>query len=281
MKRALVTRLMEREDSRLVFMTGDVGFNLLEPLEQQIGPRFINAGIAEQNMVGASAGLADTGLRPWVYTIAPFLYARAFEQIRNDICFPNRPVTLVGAGGGYGYGVMGPSHHALEDYGVLCTLPNMTCYIPAFASDIPEIVDRQMGGGPAYIRLGTCEKPHLYNPATFTQWRRVQAAGKKTPIRVVCGPLAGRMVFEPSLSGLWILSQLPIIPEDIPEELWDCYHLTVTEEHVPQGGAGMQLLDALHKIGHPPRVFTRHCALGYPSGTYGSQDFHRRESSLV
>ena len=281
MKRALVTRLMERQDPRLVFMTGDVGFNLLEPLQEQLGPRFINAGIAEQNMVGAAAGLADTGLRPWVYTIAPFLYARAFEQIRNDVCLPNRPVTLVGAGGGYGYGVMGPSHHALEDYGVLCALPNLKVYIPAFDEDIPTIVDLQMGGGPAYIRLDKSNKPFPYVAGPFDQWRRVAAGVKWGPVDVVCGPLAGNMVYAPSHSALWILSQLPLIPEEVPTELWDCEHLTVTEEHGYMGSAGMQLLHALHSIGHPPKKWTHRCAWGYLSGTYGSQDFHRRECGLI
>ena len=87
-----------------------------------MGERFINAGVAEQNMVSVAAGLAKAGLRPWVYSIAPFLYARAFEQIRNDVCLHGMPVILVGNGGGYGYGVMGSTHHAIEDYGVLLSL---------------------------------------------------------------------------------------------------------------------------------------------------------------
>ena len=87
-----------------------------------MGSRFINAGVSEQNMVSVAAGLARSGLRPWTYSIAPFLYARPFEQIRNDVCFHHLPVILVGNGGGYGYGVMGSSHHALEDYGCLLTL---------------------------------------------------------------------------------------------------------------------------------------------------------------
>src|SRR5262249_37286069 len=102
-----------------VFLTGDLGYNALEPLRSVARERFINAGIAEQNMFSVAAGLARTGLRPWVYSIAPFLYARPYEQIRNDLCLHNLPVQLIGNGGGYGYGVMGGTHHALEDYGSL------------------------------------------------------------------------------------------------------------------------------------------------------------------
>ena len=106
------------------------------------GSRFINAGVAEQNMVSVAAGLARQGMRAWAYSIAPFIYARPFEQIRNDVCLHNLPVVLVGNGGGYGYGVMGGTHHALEDYGVLLGLPNLRVYIPAFDGDVSRLAAR-------------------------------------------------------------------------------------------------------------------------------------------
>ena len=109
--RALVKHARQQE---FVFLTGDLGFKALEPLRDSMGSRFINAGVAEQNMICVAAGLAKMGLRPWVYSIAPFVYARPFEQIRNNVCLPDLPVVLVGNGGGYGYGVMGCTHHALE-----------------------------------------------------------------------------------------------------------------------------------------------------------------------
>ncbi len=94
---ALLKRAGQAE---FVFLTGDLGFQALETLRDAMGPRFLNAGVAEQNMVSVAAGLARSGLRPWVYSIAPFLYARAFEQIRNDVCMHGLPVILVGNGGG-------------------------------------------------------------------------------------------------------------------------------------------------------------------------------------
>ena len=103
----------------MVFLTGDLGFAALEPLRDAMGPRFINCGVAEQNMVSVAAALASEGLEVWVYSIAPFCYARPFEQIRNDICLHRLPVRLLGNGGGFGYGVMGATHHAVEDCGVL------------------------------------------------------------------------------------------------------------------------------------------------------------------
>src|ERR1700690_176140 len=154
------TLVKSAADPAFVFLTGDLGFHALEPLRREMGERFINAGIAEQNMVSVAAGLAGEGLRPWVYSIAPFLYARAFEQIRNDICMHDLPVVLVGNGGGYAYGVMGPTHHALEDYGTLLGLPKLTAYVPAFAEDVCHAVARLMTAArPAYLRLGRDEKP--------------------------------------------------------------------------------------------------------------------------
>src|SRR6516164_7634671 len=150
--RALVANSTREE---FVFLTGDLGFKALEPLRDRMGPRFINAGVAEQNMICVAAGLAKTGLRPWAYSIAPFLYARAFEQIRNDLCLHALPVVLVGNGGGYGYGVMGATHHALEDYGVLLALQHMRALIPAFDDDLgPMIRSLARTTTPVYLRLG-------------------------------------------------------------------------------------------------------------------------------
>ena len=112
----------------------------LEPLQTVLGPRFINAGVAEQNMVSVAAGMARAGAKSWVYSIAPFCYARPFEQIRNDVCLNRLSVRLVGNGGGYAYGSMGATHHALEDYGVLLTLPALRAYVPAFDADVQPMV---------------------------------------------------------------------------------------------------------------------------------------------
>src|SRR5712691_8496518 len=116
-------------EKAFVFLTGDLGFMALEPLQRAMGKRFINAGVAEQNMISVAAGVASVGQQCWAYSIAPFIFARPFEQIRNDVCLHDFDVKLVGNGGGYGYGVMGATHHAIEDYGVLCGLQNMSVHV--------------------------------------------------------------------------------------------------------------------------------------------------------
>src|SRR5579871_95096 len=175
MRNALCSSLLDcAADPAFVFLTGDLGYKALEPLQERAGERFINAGVAEQNMVSVAAGLAHSGLRPWVYSIAPFVYARPFEQIRNDVCIHDLPVCLIGNGGGYGYGAMGSTHHALEDYGALLGLQHLHAFVPAFAADVAEIV-RYLSAftQPAYLRLGRCEKPEGFPLPAYSPWRRL------------------------------------------------------------------------------------------------------------
>ena len=277
-------------DPAFVFLTGDLGFQSLEALQEALGTRFINAGVAEQNMVSVAAGLAQSGLQPWVYSIAPFLYARPYEQIRNDICMHRLPVRLVGNGGGYAYGVMGGTHHALEDYGALLCLPGIRAYVPAFNEDIPSMVKHLFyeSDKPAYLRLGRDEKPEGYLAPAYAPWRRLLSGGGPTMVAV--GPLAGGLIaplrvlpFE-QRPELWCVTELPIEADALPDEflvhLHRSQHLFVVEEHVAQGGAGQMLAHRLLLLGASPMRFSHRAALGYVSGNYGSQTFHRRECGL-
>ncbi len=145
------------------FLTGDLGFMALEEVKDVFGSRFINAGVAEQNMIGVAAGLAREGNIVFAYSIAPFCYARPFEQIRNDVCLPGLPVCLVGNGGGFAYGHMGPTHHALEDCAAMMAL-GMDVKVPAFDEDLPALL--QDLRRPTYLRLGYDARPagHRHRP---------------------------------------------------------------------------------------------------------------------
>ena len=270
-----------------IFLTGDLGFQALEPLRDAMADRFINAGVAEQNMINVAAGLAQSGLRPWVYSIAPFLYARPFEQIRNDIARPNLPVTLAGNGGGYGYGVMGSTHHALEDYGVLLTLPHLRVFIPAFDSDLSSIVDKLIESThPSYLRLGFDEFPGQFQSLEYGCWRKLVAGNRATIL--VAGPLVGSIAAEAlrlpasERPSIWLLSELPWvdIPSAFLQDVEASGHLVVVEEHVKNGGVGQMISHSLMVKSVPVRRFTHHYAQGYVSGLHGSQKFHRKESGL-
>jgi transketolase len=288
MRAELCAALMAHaERPEMVFLTGDLGFMALEPLRDRMGSRFINCGIGEQNMVGVAAGLAREGLEPWVYTIAPFCYARAFEQIRNDVCLHGLPVRLLGNGGGYGYGVMGPTHHALEDYGVLLTLPGLTAYVPAFNEDVVAVVERAaVSPGPSYIRLGRGELPAGAFLPAYAPWRcLLEGCG---PVVVAAGPLAGSTMAAladlPVRPELWVVSELPLDsvapPRAFAEHVAASGRLCVIEEHVGQGGLAQMLAVWALNAGIRVDGFRHQHARGYPSGLYGSQTFHRRESML-
>src|SRR5882724_10387688 len=112
-------------------MTGDLGHLAMEPFRERFPNRFLNVGVAEQNMIGVATGLAEAGFIPYAYSIATFAALRPFEFIRNGPVLHQFPVRIVGMGSGFEYGHAGPSHHAVEDVGALRTLPGLTIVIPA------------------------------------------------------------------------------------------------------------------------------------------------------
>ena len=273
-------------DENTFFLTGDLGFMALEKVRGHMGDRFVNCGVAEQNMIGTAAGLAREGFRVFAYSIAPFCYARPYEQIRNDVCFNGLPVTLVGNGGGYAYGYMGPTHHALEDCAAMLALPGLRVLAPAFDADLVPMMDRaRREGGPAYLRLGYEVRPENFDAPTYAPWRRL-LAGEAGALAAL-GPLAGLAVKALESCSLrerpsvWAVTELPLenVPGDFLAET-AAGGLAVIEEHVAQGGLGMALALELARAGAVPAAFVHRPALRYPSGQYGSQAFHRRECGL-
>jgi len=283
---ALVARSKNPE---MLFLTGDLGFMALEPLQAALGERFINAGVAEQNMISVAAAIAQQDFDVWAYSIAPFIYARPFEQIRNDIAFHNLPVKLIGNGGGYGYGVMGPTHHAIEDYGVLLTLPNISVFVPVFDEDIEAVIGRAGASkSPVYIRLGRGEPPENYEIPEYAPWR--QLTHGNGPLVIAVGPLAGIYIeaFEhlplDKRPSLWAVAELPIesssFPDSLTDEIEKCSCLCVAEEHVQRGGFGSELLLYLAGKGIKPSRFEHLYAQAHHFENYGSQPFLRRQSKL-
>ena len=269
------------------FLTGDLGFMALEPLQAAMGDRFINAGVAEANLISVAAGTASGGLPARAYSIAPFVYARPFEQIRNDVCLHDLDVKLVGNGGGYGYGVMGATHHAIEDYGVMAALQHMRVYVPAFAADVAPAVARMAGDPhPSYLRLGRDEAPKDAALPPYAPGRKLLDGA--TGVLVVVGPGAGPVLAEAmALSPaerpeVWALSELPMpaLPADLLASIAATGTLFVLEEHVAQGSVGQMLAHSLLLAGAAPRRFEHFHAHGYRSGRYGSQGWHRRENGI-
>lgn len=282
--RALLALVETRTD--LVFITADVGFRVFERLAERLGERFVNAGVAEQNAVAVAAGLAREGLQPWFYSIAPFTVLRPYEQIRHCVALHGLPVKLVGSGGGYGYGIMGATHHALEDVGAMRVLPNLRIYVPLVATDVAQAVATMAEDPwPNYLRLNApAELPGKI--PDFAPWRRL----KRGRGAVVVG-------MGPVLQGLWqmdaaeLLDELEVwsvgsfplepVPAELAASITATRRLITMEEHYRACGLAEALSYELVAAKLYPESLTALHASGYPSGRYGSQRFHQEENGLA
>ncbi len=151
-----VSRLAERDD-KVMLIVGDVGFSFMEPFIEKFPNQFLNAGIAEQNMMGMAAGLCLAGFKPMVYTMSNFILLRPLEQVRNDICYSNANVKLFGVRGGPAYAFLGMSHNMYkdEDEAILNTLPNLNWYKPESDKETERemLYEYSKHNGPSYMQL--------------------------------------------------------------------------------------------------------------------------------
>ena len=157
MRTAFINQLLEeaRHNERVCLVVGDLGYHVVEPFAEEFPDRFINAGIAEQNMAGMAAGLAMTGYNVYIYSIGNFPTLRCLEQIRNDVAYHKANVKVVSVGAGYAYGSLGATHQATEDIGALRTIPNMVVCTPGDPIEARAIATLSANyDGPMYIRLG-------------------------------------------------------------------------------------------------------------------------------
>ena len=153
---------LAREDARVWALTGDLGIGLFDDFERAAPGRYLNVGIAEQNLVGVAAGLAYAGRVPFAYSIAPFVTSRPHDQIRVDVAMAGAAVKLVGVGGGLAYGYLGPTHHAIEDIALMRALPGMTVLTPADPAEVRRATRAALAvDGPVYLRLGKNGEPRV------------------------------------------------------------------------------------------------------------------------
>lgn len=154
---------LAEKDERVYLLSADLGFSLLESFRERFPQRFINVGVAEQNMIGVATGLALTGKVVFVYSIANFPTMRCLEQIRNDVCYHSLPIRIVAVGGGFAYGCQGYTHHGLEDIGVMRALSGMTVIVPC--DPVETMLAIQALGNypyPVYLRLGKSGESIVY-----------------------------------------------------------------------------------------------------------------------
>lgn len=153
-----IAKLIEEDGAKnpsVLFLTADLGFSVVEGLQESFGDRFINVGVAEANLMSMAASLAASGFTPFTYSIAPFVTARCFEQIRNDIAYQKRRVRIVGVGAGFSYGSLGPSHHALEDAHLMCAAPGFIVGNPRNVDELDQFYElAAQSSAPVYFRIG-------------------------------------------------------------------------------------------------------------------------------
>lgn len=260
MRDAFIAELhaLAAEDPRVLLLCGDIGFKVFDKFRASYPDRFFNLGIAEQNMVGMSAGLAFEGKRPFVYTIIPFLTMRPFEQIRVDLCMHELPVRLVGVGGGLAYDILGPTHHSIEDVAILRSLPNMTVIVPSDPGESRQLTRASHAlKGPSYVRLGKNGEPPLGSSETPVIGKAITLRPGDTAAVIGCGPVLGAAVQAHDLLkaegvNLRVINMHTVKPLDREAVLAaarDCQAVVSLEEHSILGGLGSAVAEVLAESG--------------------------------
>ncbi len=257
MRNAFATEINAQaaRDPRVVLLSGDIGNRLFDPIKANAPDRFLNCGVAEANMMTVAAGMAMNGLRPVVYTIAPFVTTRCLEQIRVDVCYHQLPVVIVGVGAGLSYAALGATHHSCEDIALLRALPNMSVVSPADAHEVRGALRAALQhDGPVYMRIGKKGEPLVHDRAP--EFSIGQAIVIRTGRRVAF--LANGTVVKVALDTADRLGRVGLMPEVVSfhtvkpldhatlTRVFDEFDLIVTvEEHSLVGGLGSSVAEWL------------------------------------
>jgi transketolase len=255
-----------KENPRIIAMSADQDktFTLFK---EKIPERYIDAGIAEANMVGIAAGLAHSGFIPYVTSIAGILTMRACEQIRDDVCYNRLPVRIVGHGAGISYGTLGTTHHAVEDLAMMRSIPNMTVVVPADAIEVKKVIIKSIFfEGPMYIRLGTGDDPVVYEDEGSFPFEigktSVLRKGNRVKIFGVGSCLAAACAASDTLRGSGIEVGVfnvhtikPLDKDFLLKEAQEAEVILTVEEHNHLGGLGSALAELfMGRIHRPMRI---------------------------
>ncbi len=280
---------LAQKDSSIWLVTGDLGFTVLENFRDTYPNQYLNAGVAEQNLIGTAAGLALSGKRVFVYSIIPFITYRCLEQIRNDVCYHKLPVCVVGVGAGYSYGHQGSTHHSLEDIAVMRALPGMSVVCPGDPVETEEAVKAiaQMNG-PCYLRLGKAGEPRLHTSIDHFQiGKAIEMRDGNDATLIATSTMletAVNVVEKMKEQGMQIrLLSMPTVKpidrEAIKKAATDTPFIVTLEEHESIGGLGSAVSEVLSK----DDLRTRHLFLSAPDAfadTVGSTQFLRKRAGL-
>ena len=280
---------LAQQDERVIFIGSDLGPGVLSEFKKNIPERFFMEGISEQYIVGMAAGLAFDGFIPYVNTIATFLTRRCFEQLAVDLCMHDLPVRLIANGGGLVYAPLGPTHQAIEDIGILRTLPNMTIVAPCDADEMARLIDASLHWPhPLYIRLAKGGDPIVSKSELgFEIGKGIQLkkAGDvllvTTGITTQIGLQASESLSKENIDcGVFHMHTIKPFDYDGLFQASESVKLIITiEEHVLNGGLGSAVLEAFSDHGLEKKIIR----LGIPDAfvkKYGSQELLMSEFGL-
>lgn len=288
MRTTFIKTLLEvaERDPRIMLLTGDLGYSVLEPFQQKFPDRYVNVGVAEQNMTGIAAGLASCGKIVFTYSIANFPTLRCLEQIRNDVCYHDLSVKVVSVGGGYAYGAQGYTHHGIEDLGALRLLPGMRVVAPGDPVEtdlaVRAIVDTP---GPCYLRLGKAGEPLVHTERPDFALGRAICLRDGTDVTLISTggmlkhtvEVADRLTKENGLS-VRVLSMHTVKPLDtraVVRAFQETRGVVTVEEHSVTGGLGSAVADAIVEAGGPLKPFRKYGAPDRLNKRIGGQGFLR------
>lgn len=276
-------------DERVMLLTGDLGFMVLEDFQRRFPERFVNCGVAEQNMVGVATGLAEAGFVPFVYSIATFSSLRPYEFIRNGPALHGLPVRIVGVGGGFDYGHNGITHFALEDYAVMRAQPAIATIAPADAPQaraaLRATADLER---PAYLRIGKGgpELPGLDGRFELGRLDRIRDGADVAILAI--GSIAGQALAAAELlaeqgveAAVAVVSSFNPSPvEEIAELLADVPAALTVEAAYRDGGLGSLVAETIAERGLACRL-QRAGVAGMPRGETGSQAYLEERHGLT
>ncbi len=267
MRNRFIERIVEHAetDLRIALLCGDLGYSVLERFATRFPDRFVNVGVAEQNMAGVAAGLALTGYKLFTYSIANFAITRCLEQLRNDICYNDLDVTVVAVGAGFAYGSQGYSHHGAEDVGFARALPNMSVIVPADPIEAEAAADYVVRRrGPAYVRLARGGEPalHAVAVADIAQPLLLYERGSADVVLLASGVIAQEAVAAAKILADAHVSvaaiSVPVLTRDVISKLApvvDAASVVITlEEHIPTGGLGTLVAEFRAGRSHGARI---------------------------
>jgi len=232
-------------DPRILLLTGDHGYALFDEFRKACPDQYINAGIAEQNMVGVAAGLAKGGFRPFVYGLSAFVPIRVLEQIKLDVCYEQLPVVFIGDGAGVVYSSLGSSHQSTEDIAALRAIPNITILSPADRYEMTQCIKLALiSDRPVYLRMGKADLQPVHE--SLPDFQVGDLCNIKHGTNKMCFIATGSMVSTAIIVSkefedvsVWSAPCIKPLNIDTVIDITRSHQLIVTlEEHSVYGGLG-------------------------------------------